>query len=126
MALWHHNRSLRCAGLRCIIFYLHCVQDVNLLLASRLDILIARLFSLFTILFGFFIKPEDSTHWPYKSSELITQNSVAKISSLICIKVNGANRSSYIDITPDLLYALFGFSCVVAELTPTPFRQGLL
>ncbi|VDQ00012.1 unnamed protein product [Trichobilharzia regenti] len=42
LPLWHYNRSLRCSALRCLRYYVHSAQDMELLLKCRLDLLISR------------------------------------------------------------------------------------
>ncbi|CAH8644087.1 unnamed protein product [Heterobilharzia americana] len=42
LPIWHYNRSLRCAALRCLRYYVHSSFDFQLLLECRLDLLIAR------------------------------------------------------------------------------------
>ncbi|TGZ70116.1 hypothetical protein CRM22_003371 [Opisthorchis felineus] len=42
LTIWCHNRSVRCAALRCLRYYLHTCVDVRLFLDCRLDLLVAR------------------------------------------------------------------------------------
>ncbi|CAH8497990.1 unnamed protein product [Dicrocoelium dendriticum] len=42
MVLWSRNRSVRCASLRCLRYYLRSVSDVHLFLESQLDFMVAR------------------------------------------------------------------------------------
>ncbi|KAG5445659.1 hypothetical protein CSKR_104807 [Clonorchis sinensis] len=42
LTIWCRNRSVRCAALRCLRYYLHTCVDVRLFLDCRLDLLVAR------------------------------------------------------------------------------------
>ncbi|CAL8076146.1 unnamed protein product [Calicophoron daubneyi] len=42
LTIWCTNRSVRCAALRCLRYYIHTPADVELFLECRLDLLVAR------------------------------------------------------------------------------------
>ncbi|VUZ43209.1 unnamed protein product [Hymenolepis diminuta] len=42
LALWCSQRAIRCAGLRCLRYYVRCKEDIDILLENRLDLFISR------------------------------------------------------------------------------------
>ncbi|KAF6777997.1 hypothetical protein AHF37_02444 [Paragonimus kellicotti] len=55
LVIWSCNRSVRCAGLRCLCYYLHTCSDVRLFLELQLDLVVARCLDLSYV-------PERMTH----------------------------------------------------------------
>ncbi|KAF8570085.1 hypothetical protein P879_00540 [Paragonimus westermani] len=71
LVIWSYNRSVRCAGLRCLCYYLHTCSDVRLFLESQLDLVVARCLDLSYV-------PERATHLshqPVPSRHLNAQTS---------------------------------------------------
>ncbi|KAF5400112.1 hypothetical protein PHET_06591 [Paragonimus heterotremus] len=69
LVIWSCNRSVRCAGLRCLCYYLHTCSDVRLFLESQLDLVVARCLDLSYV-------PDRMTHLsrqPVPSRHLDTQ-----------------------------------------------------